>query len=79
MRQRSELRKEIHTMTAEVRYSAYIIISMPVLVVLFLRNVVPELVNPLFQNPIGWVILGMFAAALTVAFILIQRVANIRV
>ena len=79
MRERSELRKEINTMTAEVRYTAYIIIGMPVVVVLFLRNVVPELVNPLFQNPIGWVILTMFAAALTVAFILIKRVANIRV
>ena len=79
MRERSELRKEINTMTAEVRYSAYIIIGMPVVVVLFLRNVVPELVNPLFENPIGWIILAMFAAALTVAFVLIKRVANIRV
>lgn len=79
MRERNELRKEIDTMTAEVRYSAYIITIMPVVVVIFLRNMVPELVEPLFTHPVGWVVLTMFAAAQFTAFILIRRVANIKV
>jgi tight adherence protein B len=79
MRERHEIRKEIDTMTAEVRYSAYIITLLPIVVVIFLRNMVPELVEPLFTHPAGIVILVMFLAAQFVAFILIRRVANIKV
>jgi tight adherence protein B len=66
-------------MTAEVRYSAYIITLMPIIVIVFLRNMVPELVDPLFTHPVGWVVLTLFLTAQFVAFILIRRVANIRV
>lgn len=79
MQKRHELRKEINTMTAEVRYSAYIVTLLPVIVVVFLRNMVPNLVEPLFTHPLGLVILGMFLAAQFVAFVLIRRVANIKV
>ena len=79
MRERAELHREIQTMTAEVRYSAYLIIGMPVLLVVMLRNLVPTIVEPLFTNPIGWVVMSVFFSLLIIAFVLIQRIANIKV
>ena len=79
MRSRAQLRDEVNTMTAEVRYSAYIVTLMPVIIVFFLRNIAPDLVNPLFESVIGWIILSIFVAVQIVAFLFIRRIADVRV
>ncbi|MDJ0754751.1 MAG: type II secretion system F family protein [Ardenticatenaceae bacterium] len=79
MRSRAQLRDEVNTMTAEVRYSAYIVTLMPVIIVFFLRNIAPDLVNPLFESVFGWIILSIFVAVQIVAFLFIRRIADVRV
>lgn len=79
MRSRAQLRDEVNTMTAEVRYSAYIVTLMPVIIVFFLRNIAPDLVNPLFESVVGWVILSVFVGVQIVAFLFIRRIADVRV
>jgi tight adherence protein B len=77
--ERQKLNDEIRTMTAEARYSSYIIPLLPIAILLLMRNTMPEFVEPLFNNPIGWIILAVFGGMQILAFVIIQRLSDIRV
>lgn len=79
MRDRRRLHDEVHTMTAEARFSSYVIMAMPVIILLFMRNTMPEMVEQLFEHPIGWTALAIFAGLQVVGFVLVRRIADIKV
>lgn len=77
--ERQKLNDEIRTMTAEARYSSLIIPFLPIAMLLLMRSTMPEFVEPLFNHPIGWIILGIFGGMQLLAFIVIRRLSDIRV
>jgi tight adherence protein B len=79
MDERKRLNEEIKTMTAQARYSSLIIPLLPIGMLILLRNAMPEFVEPLFNNPIGWVILAIFGSTQVLAYIMIRKIANIKV
>jgi len=60
IRERSEIKGHIKSLAAEGKFSAYILMAMPVGIVLMLMLVNPGYMNVMFTNPLGW---GMIAAS----------------
>ncbi|WP_445153697.1 type II secretion system F family protein [Arthrobacter sp. Hor0625] len=60
IRERSEIKGHIRSLAAEGKFSAYILMAMPVGIVLMLMLVNPGYMNVMFTNPLGW---GMIAAS----------------
>lgn len=77
--EREKLNGEIRTMTAEARYTSLLIPLLPIGMLVLMRNTMPDFVEPLFNNPIGWIVLAIFGAIQIVAFLIIRRMADIKV
>ncbi|BCW46676.1 type II secretion system F family protein [Arthrobacter sp. StoSoilB5] len=61
IRERSEIKGHIKSLAAEGKFSAYILMALPVGIVIMLMIVNPGYMNVMFTNPLGW---GMIAASL---------------
>jgi tight adherence protein B len=58
MREREYLRRQVKSLSAEGKFSAYILLAMPPLVLLYEITTNRGYVEPLFSTAIGWVMLG---------------------
>jgi len=58
LRERERLRRQVKTLSAEGKLSAWILGLLPILLIGYMVLVRPEYITPLFVQPIGWVILG---------------------
>jgi tight adherence protein B len=61
IRERSEIKGHIKALAAEGKFSAYILMAMPVGIVVMLMLVNPGYMNVMFTHPLGW---GMIAASI---------------
>ena len=62
IRERSEIKGHIKALAAEGKFSAYILMAMPVGIVAMLMLANPGYMNVMFTRPLGW---GMIAASIT--------------
>ncbi|MBT2594433.1 type II secretion system F family protein [Arthrobacter sp. ISL-72] len=60
IRERSEIKGHIKSLAAEGKFSAYILIAMPIGIVVMLMMVNPGYMDPMFTHPLGW---GMMAGS----------------
>ena len=60
IRERSEIKGHIKSLAAEGKFSAYILMAMPIGIVVMLMLVNPGYMNAMFTHPLGW---GMIAAS----------------
>ena len=60
IRERSEIKGHIKSLAAEGKFSAYILMAMPIGIVAMLMLVNPGYMNVMFTHPLGW---GMMAAS----------------
>jgi tight adherence protein B len=60
IRERSEIKGHIKSLAAEGKFSAYILMAMPIGIVAMLMLVNPGYMNVMFTSPLGW---GMIAAS----------------
>ncbi|HSO16588.1 MAG TPA: type II secretion system F family protein [Arthrobacter sp.] len=61
IRERSEIKGHIKALAAEGKFSAYILMAMPIGIVTMLMLVNPGYMNVMFTHPLGW---GMIAASI---------------
>jgi tight adherence protein B len=61
IRERSEIKGHIKSLAAEGKFSAYILMAMPIGIVAMLMLVNPGYMNVMFTHPLGW---GMIAASI---------------
>ncbi|MDQ0157126.1 type II secretion system F family protein [Robertmurraya andreesenii] len=78
LEERSRVHKEIHTITAESRSIAYILMFMPFLMAMMMNLFIKGFLNVLF-TPFGMLVFAGFSAMVFVAFIIIKRITTIRV
>lgn len=78
MRAREEVRREVLVLTAEGRMSMWVLGLLPVFLLVAMRVIDPNYVQPLFQ---GWglVVLGMAAASVVAGVAVIRRMIQIEV
>lgn len=69
IRKRRAMRMKAHSATAEIRLTAYVLGSLPLLTIGLLLLLQPNYLAPLFDDPRGHVILGMAGGGLLLSFI----------
>lgn len=76
MRKRRAMRLKAKATTSEVRASAYILGSMPFLIVIALLVLSPDYLQPLFHDPRGHIVLGSAATSLALAFYTMHKLVR---
>jgi tight adherence protein B len=79
-RERIKLKGEIRVLTAQGRYTGYLISGLPIAVALFLSAIQPGFMNPMFENrTCGWPMLGVGLALIGMGMAAIQKIVNIEI
>jgi tight adherence protein B len=77
MRERTRLRRHVRALSAEGRFSAYIIIAMPFVAIAALTLMRPEYLRPLFGTPAGMAMLVLAGVMITVGWLWIRQVIKV--
>jgi tight adherence protein B len=75
--ERQRLASEIRSLTADARISATVVMIMPVIMLLLIKNT--PLGDGVFVHPLGWLLLALFGAMQVGIYFLVQRIARIEV
>jgi tight adherence protein B len=78
VRERAEVRREVRTLSAEGKLSAYILMALPVGIFVFLFLTKRDYVSIFWTELAGFLLLGLIAAALTVGWIWIKKIIEIK-
>lgn len=78
IRERAELKGQVKAIAAEGKLSAYILVSMPVGIFIFLNLSNPVYISPLYTSVLGWVLLGAGVAMLAFGSWWLSRVVKIK-
>jgi tight adherence protein B len=77
IRERNQIRRQIRALSAEGRFSAYILIGLPFLVTSFLLLVIPDFLRPLVETTPGRVAVVVAVVLLGVGVVWIRRLIKI--
>jgi tight adherence protein B len=79
IRERVRIKGEIRTLTAQGRYSGYLVAFLPVGIMITLNFINPEFMQPLFTETIGRVLLIIGAVMMAIGFFAIRKITDIKV
>jgi tight adherence protein B len=79
MREREYLRRQVKSLSAEGKFSAYILLSMPPLVLLYESMTNRDYVHPLFSTPLGFAMLGAMVLLMGVGAFMMSRMIKLEV
>jgi tight adherence protein B len=79
IRERVRIKGEIRTLTAQGRYSGYLVAFLPIAIMITLNFINPEFMQPLFTELIGQILLVCGAIMMLIGFFAIQKITNIKV
>lgn len=77
IRERGQVRRQVASLSAEGRLSAYVLIALPFFVVLFLSLVNPGYLAVFTSTAIGWVMLAMAAVLLVVGIFWLRATVKV--
>jgi tight adherence protein B len=78
IRERSEIKGQIRSLSAEGKMSAYVLMAMPVGVAVVLALINPGYLNVFVEKPLGWLMLVASVAMFTVGGFWMSRVVKIK-
>ncbi|PVE19000.1 type II secretion system F family protein [Arthrobacter sp. Bz4] len=78
IRERNQIRRQVESLSAEGKLSAYILMGLPFAMAGILMVVSPGYMNPLFQNTIGYFIMGVSAVLLLVGGLWMKKVVSFK-
>lgn len=78
IRGRAEIRNEIRALSAEGRMSAYVLVALPLIMLLYLRVTRPESFNLLFSTTPGLVMMTVVLILMTIGWFWVQKVVKIK-
>lgn len=79
LRERERLRRQVQTLSAEGRLSAWILGALPPVFALYLILTKPDYLRPLVTQPMGWVLLGTGITLLTVGVLWMRQAVKVEV
>jgi tight adherence protein B len=79
LRERDRLRRQVKTLSAEGRLSAYILVGLPIVIFGYLLMVRPEYISILFTTPVGLFLSGTALVLMVVGSIWMSRIIKIEV
>lgn len=78
IRERSEIKGHIKALAAEGKFSAYILIAMPIGIVVILMALNPGYMNPMFANPLGWIMIGFSIVLMTIGSLWMRKIIDLK-
>ncbi len=79
MTARERLAREVAALTAEGRVSAMVLGAMPILLGLAMYAINPEYIGVLFTETIGFILIGVAFTAITIGFLWMKKLIEIRI
>lgn len=79
IRERVRIKGEIRTLTSQGRATGILITFLPVVLTGVISLINPEFTAPLFNDPCGWMMLGVSVVLIVVGYIVINKIVNIEV
>ncbi|WP_017754559.1 type II secretion system F family protein [Calidifontibacillus oryziterrae] len=79
IRDRTRIERQIHTLTAQGRLSGIVIGLLPIILGFVIYLIEPGYIGPLFEHPIGLLMVGGGAISGIVGFIMIKKLTTIEV
>jgi tight adherence protein B len=79
IRERHKMEGKIRALTAQGKAQAFIICMLPIAMMMVLNYTNPELVQPLFHRPLGWLILGLIFLLELFGILIIRKIVQIDV
>jgi tight adherence protein B len=79
IRERVRIKGEINTLTAQGRVSGYLVAFLPIGLGVALNAINPAFMAPLFTETIGRVLIGVGAVMMTIGFLAIRKITDIKV
>ena len=79
LRERDYLRRQVKSLSAEGRFSAYILLGLPVVVILYMIVSNPTYVDPLISTPIGCVMLGGMVVLMALGAVTMKKLIKVEV
>ncbi|WP_416377537.1 type II secretion system F family protein [Arthrobacter sp. JZ12] len=78
IRERSEIKGQIRALAAEGKFSAYILVALPFGIGAMLMLVSPGYVDPLFTEPLGWVMIGASIVMMTIGCLWLRKIIDLK-
>lgn len=78
IRERSEIKGHIKSLAAEGKFSAYILMALPVGIVVMLTLVNPGYMDKMFTNPLGWIMIVASVILMTVGGLWMRKIINLK-
>ncbi len=78
IRERSEIKGQVKSLSAEGKLSAYILIALPVGMFVYLSAANPAYMGILYTNLLGWVMVGVSVVLLALGSLWLSRVVKIK-
>lgn len=78
IRERSEIKGQIKALAAEGKFSAYILMAMPVGIVGMLMVVNPGYMSRLFTDPLGWVMIGISLVLMAIGGLWLRKIIDLK-
>jgi tight adherence protein B len=79
IRERVRIKGEISTLTAQGRVSGYLVAFLPIGLGVALNAINPAFMAPLFTETIGRILIGVGAVMMTIGFLAIRKITDIKV
>jgi tight adherence protein B len=79
IRERVRIKGEIRTLTAQGRYSGYLVAFLPIAIMVTLNFINPEFMQPLFTELIGQILLVVGGVMMLIGFFAIKKITDIKV
>ncbi|MBP1135376.1 tight adherence protein B [Arthrobacter sp. PvP023] len=78
IRERSEIKGHIKALAAEGKFSAYILIAMPIGIVLMLMGVNPGYMDAMFTHPLGWAMIAASVVFMTIGSLWMRKIIDLK-
>ncbi|WP_104172056.1 type II secretion system F family protein [Arthrobacter sp. Y81] len=78
IRERSEIKGHIKSLAAEGKFSAYILIAMPIGIVVMLMMVNPGYMDSMFTHPLGWGMMAASAVLMTIGSLWMRKIIDLK-
>jgi tight adherence protein B len=79
IRERVRIKGEVNTLTAQGRYSGYLVAFLPIGIAGAINMISPAFMTPLFTNTIGQILLAVGGVMMTIGFFAIRKITDIKV
>ncbi|MGN6130567.1 MAG: type II secretion system F family protein [Nocardioidaceae bacterium] len=79
LREREYLRRQVKALSAEGRFSAYILLALPPGVLLYMSVVNKQYLHPLISTPIGFVMIGVMIGLMVLGYFTMSKLVKVEV